>query len=100
VRVAPADPGERVMSLHETTLKIVTNLDRAAIEAKLVEVRTAAQSQGFEPLAQMFAGIEGMPRAQIQERVRNALRWMGDKPQLKNLADHLELIELNLPNLN
>ena len=87
------------MSLHDKTLKIVTNLDRWAIEAKLLEVRSAAQSANLAELASLFQGIEGMPRAQIQQRVTNALKWLADKPEHKNIAALLELVEINLPNL-
>jgi hypothetical protein len=87
------------MSLHEKTLKLVTNLDRAAVEAKLAEIRSAAQAANLADLAGMFAGIEGMPRAQMETRVRNALKWLADKPQHKDLSAQLELVELNLPNL-
>jgi hypothetical protein len=87
------------MSSHEKTLKLVTNLDRAAIEARLADVRNAAQSNNLGDLASMFAGIEGMPKAQIEQRVRNAIKWLSDKPQHKGLAAQLELVEINLPNL-
>ncbi|HYG54747.1 MAG TPA: hypothetical protein VD965_05575 [Burkholderiales bacterium] len=84
---------------HDKTLKLVTNLDRGAIETRLADVRNVAQSNNLPDLASMFAGIEGMPRAQIETRVRNAIKWLADKPQHKNLAAQLELIEINLPNL-
>lgn len=87
------------MSLHEKTLKLVTNLDRGAIEAKLGEVRGAAQSSNLSELATLFTGIEGMPKAQIESRVRNALKWLADKPEHKGIAAQLELVEINLPNL-
>jgi hypothetical protein len=87
------------MSSHEKTLKLVTNLDRSAIESRLGEVRKAAESSSLAELASMFAGIEGMPKAQIEQRVRNALKWLADKPQHKGLHAQLELIEINLPNL-
>ncbi len=87
------------MSMHEKTLKLVTNLDRGAIEAKLGEVQGAAQQAGLADLAQMFSGIEGAPRAQIEQKVRNALKWLADKPEHKGIGALLELIELNLPNL-
>jgi hypothetical protein len=87
------------MSLHEKTLKLVMNLDRSAIEARLAEVRSSAQSANLSELGALFAGIEGMPRAQIETRVKNALKWLADKPQHKNLGAQLELVELNLPNL-
>ena len=40
----------------DKTLRMVTNLDRAAIEGKLAEVRNAAQSANLAELAAMFAG--------------------------------------------
>jgi hypothetical protein len=87
------------MSTHEKTLKLVTNLDRAAVEAKLGEVRGAAQAKGLAELAQLFNGIEGLPRAQMEQRVKNALKWLADKPEHKGLGALLELVEINLPNL-
>jgi len=87
------------MSSDEETMKLVTNLDRKAIEGKLAEVRSAAQSANLKELAAMFAGVEGMPRAQIEQKVKNALKWLADKPQHNRIASQLELVGLNLPNL-
>jgi hypothetical protein len=87
------------MSTHDKTLKLVTNLDRAGIEARLGQIRAAAQSASLGELAQMFAGIEGAPRTQLEQKVRNALKWLADKPAHKNLSAQLELVEINLPNL-
>jgi hypothetical protein len=84
---------------HDKTLKLVTNLDRGAVEGRLGELRKAAQSSNLAELAAMFAGIEGMPRAEMEKRVRSALKWLADKPQHNNLRGQLELVELNLPNL-
>ena len=84
---------------HDKTLKLVTNLDRGAIEARLGGLRKAAQSSNLAELAAMFAGVEGMPRAEMEKRVRSALQWLADKPQHNNLRGELELLELNLPNL-
>ena len=83
----------------DKTVRMVTNLDRKAVEGKLVEVRTAAQSSNLAELASMFTGVEGMPKAQIEQRVRNALKWLADKPQHNRIATDLELVELNLKNL-
>ena len=87
------------MSSHEKTLKLVTNLDRGGVEARLADIRAKAQAASLGDLAAMFSGIEGMPRAQMETRVRNALKWLADKPQHKDIAAQLELVELNLPNL-
>ena len=87
------------MSSDEKTMRIVRNLDRGAIEGKLAEIRKAAQSSNLAELASMFNGVEGMPRAQIETRVANALKWLADKPAHQKIAAQLELVELNLPNL-
>ena len=87
------------MSMHDKTLKLVTNLDRAGIEDRLGQIRAAAQSANLDELAQMLAGIEGAPRAQLEQKVRAALKWLADKPDQKALSAHLDLVEINLPNL-
>ena len=84
---------------EEKTLKLVTNLDRKAIEGKLAEVRSDAQAAKLKELADMFNGIEGMPRAQIESKVKNALKWLADKPQHNRIASQLDLVGLNLANL-
>jgi hypothetical protein len=84
---------------EDTTLKLVTNLDRAAIEKKLAEVRDAAQAKGLTDLASMFADAEGAPRVQLERKVDSALKWLADKPQHKAMSALLELVELNLRNL-
>jgi hypothetical protein len=83
----------------DKTVRMVTNLDRAAVEGKLAEVRKAAQAANLAELASMFTGVEGMPKAQIEQRVGNALKWLADKPQHNRIATELELVELNLKNL-
>jgi hypothetical protein len=91
--------GMRMAADHEKTLQLVMNLDRKAIESRLVQVRKDAQSANLRELADLFHGIEGMPRALIEQKVKNALAWLADKPQLERIASQLELVELNLPNL-
>jgi len=87
------------MSSHEKTLKLVTNLDRAAVETRLADIRKAAEAKNLAELAGMFRSIEGMPRVQLEARVKNALRWLTGKPEHQGLHAQLELVELNLPNL-
>ena len=86
-------------SESEKTMKLVTNLDRHQIEAKLAEVRAAAQGANLKELADMSNSTEGMPRAQMEQKVKNALKWLGDKPQHNRIASQLELVGLNLQNL-
>ena len=87
------------MSDNEKTMRITRDLDRKAIEGKLVEVRKTAQAANLAELASMFTGVEGMPRGQIETRVANALKWLADKPQHQKIIAQLELVEMNLPNL-
>jgi hypothetical protein len=87
------------MSENDKTVRMVTNLDRPAVEGKLAGVRSAAQSANLAELASMFTGVEGMPKAQIEQRVKNALKWLADKPQHNRITTELELVELNLKNL-
>jgi len=87
------------MSTHDKTLKLVTNLDRGGIEGRLAQIRGAAQAANLAELAQMLAGIEGAPRAQLEQTVRSAVKWLADKPAHKGLEAQLELVEINLPNL-
>jgi len=84
---------------YEKTLKLVTNLDRGAVEARIAEIRDSARSSQLAELASFLTGVEGLPRAQMEARVKSALKWLADKPQHKTLLALLELVELNLPNL-
>ena len=83
----------------EKTMKLVTNLDRAAIEAKLREVGGDAATAGLTDLAKMFIGIQGMPAAQIEQLVNSAIKWLADKPEHARLAATLDLVGMNLKNL-
>ena len=84
---------------HDRTMKLVTNLERPAIEGLLARVRNTAQAKGIGELAQMFAGVEGMPKAQIEANVGNALKWIAGKEGMSEISGPLELVELNLKNL-
>ncbi len=87
------------MSSHEQTLKLVTNLDRAGIEARLADVRGAAQAAGLAEVAQLLAGAPGAPRTALEQRIRSALKLLAGRPEHKALVAQLELVEINLPNL-
>ena len=83
----------------DKTMKIVTNLDRGGVEGLLGEIRAQAAAKNLPELASLFQGIEGRPRAQIEQRVGNALKWLADKPQHAGISAQLEMAELNLKNL-
>ena len=83
----------------EKTLKLVTNLKRDAIEKRLGEARGAAQKAGLADVAKMLEGVEGAPRAKVEEKVKGALKALAGKSEHSGIREKLELVELNLPNL-
>jgi len=87
------------MTMNDKTLKLVTNLNRSAIEAKLGELRRSAQALKLAEVAALLAGAEGLPRADLEKRVRAALKLLAGKPEHRTLTAQLELVEYNLPNL-
>jgi hypothetical protein len=87
------------MADEDKTVRMVTNLDRKAVEGKLAGVRAAAQAEGLADLAAMLTDIEGKPREHIEGRVTHALHWLADKPHHQRLVADLELVEINLKNL-
>jgi hypothetical protein len=87
------------MSWEEETLRFPTNLDQAAIVARLVKIRESAQASGLSDLVSILADVEAIPSAQIGARVIAALTSVQDKPELKSIATMLQIVALNLRNL-
>ena len=87
------------MSDDDKTVRMVTHLDRRAVEGKLAEVRQAAQAANLAEIAAMFTGIEGLPRVELEPKVNSALQILADKPQYKRITADLELVGINLKNL-
>src|SRR5262245_24751245 len=87
------------MSIHDKTLKLVTNLDRAAIEARLADVHKAAQAANPGDVTGALDGYAGAARPAMEQKVRAALKALATKPEHKGLSAQLELVEINLPNL-
>lgn len=87
------------MADADKTVRMVTNLDRKAIEGKLAGVRQAAAAANLGELAAIFERVEGQPAPQIAARVQKGLQYLADKPQHQRLVADLELVELNLKNL-
>jgi hypothetical protein len=82
----------------DKTFEFATNLDRGAIEARLEEVRAAADSLLLADVAQQLTGIAGASREEMGKRITAALEALEGSGQ-KRLIALLELAELNLPNL-
>lgn len=87
------------MSNEYETLRWPTNMDRAAIVAKLVEIRDAARAQGRPELAAFFADVEGMAPPKVGASVISALTWLEGKPDYINIGTQLSMVAMNLKNL-
>ena len=87
------------MSHENETLRWPTNLDRRAIEIRLMRVREEAEKAGLADLAARFTEIEGKSASQIGAAVIGAITWIQDKPELKSITDQLTMVAMNLKNL-
>ena len=81
------------------TLRWPTNLDRAGIERRVIEVREVARKNALPEIVGFFEGIEHMSPAQIGANVVAALTWLQDKPPHRALTMQLEMVAMNLKNL-
>jgi hypothetical protein len=81
------------------TLRWPTNLDRSAIEQRLVQARLTAERTGLTEVAAILAGVETMTPGQIAKSVMAVLRWLEGKSELRAYTLQLEMVALNLKNL-
>lgn len=88
-----------MVSNQNETLRWPTNLDRAGIEARLLQVNEAARSAGLPYVAQLFDSVDSLSAAQIGANVVAALTWLQDKPEQRAITTQLEMVALNLKNL-
>ena len=87
------------MASENETLRWPTNLDRAGIEARLAQVRKAAEAAGLPYVAGLFASVETMTPADLGASVVAALTWLQDKPDQRAVTAQLEMVAMNLKNL-
>lgn len=87
------------MAEYESTLKIVRNLDRPAIELKLREAKAVAEKHELSDIAALLGGIAGKSRDEMARVVNQCLGMFTDMPEYGKLKAELELVLLNLPNL-
>ena len=87
------------MSHENETLRWPTNLDRAGIVVRLVEVRGMAEQAGLADLAARFADVENMPSVALGANVIAALTWIQEKPEYPAITTQLAMVAMNLKNL-
>ena len=83
----------------EETLRWPTNLDRPAIEQRLIQARATAEKQGWTEVAALLAGVETKSPAEIAKSVMAALEWLQRQPELRAFTLQLQMVALNLKNL-
>lgn len=82
----------------DETIRWPTNLDRAAIEKRLAEVRGEAEGAGLRDLAALLAGVEAKAAAPLASAVIGALAWLDGKGH-EAMEKQLQMVALNLKNL-
>ena len=87
------------MTSENETLRWPTNLDRAAINQRLINARTVAERDGMTEVATLLANIENETPAHIAKGVMAALDWLEGKSELRAYTLQLEMVALNLKNL-
>ncbi len=74
-------------------------MDRAAIVAKLAEIRASASSEGHAELAAFFDMVEHLPSPKVGAKVIAALTWLEGKPECVAFGTQLSMVAMNLKNL-
>ena len=87
------------MTDENETLRWPTNLDRAGIVERLVQVRVLAGEAGLADIAARFADVENMPSGQIGANVISALTWIQDRREYPAITSQLAMVAMNLKNL-
>jgi len=87
------------MTNEYETLRWPTNLDRAGIETRLVEVRAYAESHGMTELAARFAYLPEMSAKQLGAAVVASLTALQDQHEHRAITMQLEMVAMNLKNL-
>jgi hypothetical protein len=81
------------------TLRWPTNLDRAAIELRLGQVRDYALANGLPELAARFEHLSTLTGGQLGGAVVGALNSLQKSPQHREATTQLEMVAMNLKNL-
>jgi hypothetical protein len=81
------------------TLRFPTNLDRAAIVERLVQVRAAAAAAGLTDIVASLEQVETLSSAELGAKVIGALTSIQEKPEFATITMQLGMVAMNLKNL-
>ena len=84
---------------YDERLRWPTNLDRAGIEGRLVQVRESARASHLPEVAALFERLPALSAGQLGTNVVAALTLVQEKPEHRAIATQLEMVAMNLKNL-
>ena len=84
---------------NDETVRFPTKLDPAAIFARLLAVREAAQAAGLTEIAGMLKDVETLPPPKIGMAVIGAMGRVAGKDEHQAISKQLQIIAMNLKNL-
>jgi hypothetical protein len=84
---------------QDTTLKLFTNLDRPAIEAKLRDLTFQARSRDLAGVARLLETAEGKAPQELEAILGACLEIVRPMPDAQRMVAELEMVQLNLANL-
>ena len=87
------------MTNQYETLRWPTNLDRAGIEERLVQVRDYALANSLPELAARFEKLSTLTAGQLGGAVLGALNSIQKFPEHRQAITQLEMVAMNLKNL-
>ena len=83
----------------DSTMKFVTNMSRAEIEAKLLELKAFSEAADLAEVAQLLTVTAGLPPAELGTRMTRCLELLGGKDEYALLIDQIDMLTINLRNL-
>ena len=86
-------------STEYETLRWPTNLDRAGIEQRLVQVREYALANGLPEIAAFLENVPKLGSAQLGAVVLSALNSLQNSSGHRQIVTQLEMVAMNLKNL-
>ena len=83
----------------DATMKFNTNMNRAQIDAMLVECKSFADAAQLPEVATHLTGTAGLPPAELDARMMRCLELLEAKDEYALLIDKLDMLIINVRNL-
>ena len=81
----------------DSTMKFLTNMSRAQIDAKLPELKKFAEAADLAEVAKQLS--VGPGAADLEARLTRSLELLGGKDEYGLLIDQIDMLLINLRNL-